>query len=140
MGRIRNLIRLIYSIKRDDMAKFKLIISYSDGKSQVADIEGTKAQSLIGMKIGESIDGSVAGLAGLKLQITGGSDTDGFPMRKDVHGGGRVATMLSGGTGFSPTRKGERRRKLVRGSVITSDIYQINLRATKKKENKKKNK
>lgn len=114
--------------ERNNMAKFKLIISHPQGKSQVVEVEGPRAQSLVGRRIGETVDGSIAGLSGSKLQITGGSDKDGFPMRKDVHGGVRVAVMLSGGTGFTPKQEGERRRKLVRGNVITDDIVQINLK------------
>ena len=139
MGIVRNLIRLIYSntcIQRRKlhMAKFKLIVSHPDGKSQVAEIEGQKAQPLIGKKIGETVDGLIAGLSGLELRITGGSDKDGFPMRKSVHGGIRVAAMLSGGTGFHPQQKGQQRRKLVRGNVVTEEIVQVNLKVAENKE------
>lgn len=119
------------------MAKFKLIVSHIDGKSQIMEIEGTRAQPFIGKMIGENIDGTLAGLPGLQLQITGGSDKDGFPMRKDVHGGVRIAVMLSGGIGFVPTEKGQRRRKLVRGSVITDDIVQINIKVNENGKNKR---
>jgi small subunit ribosomal protein S6e len=74
------------------------------------------------------VDGIVADLSGQKLKITGGSDKDGFPMRPDVHGGVRRSIILSSGTGFKPDRDGVRRRKMVRGNVITEDIVQINLK------------
>jgi small subunit ribosomal protein S6e len=48
-------------------------------------------------------------------------------MRPDVHGGVRRSIVLSGGAGFIAKRTGERRRKRVRGNVITEDIAQINL-------------
>lgn len=118
------------------MAKFKLIVSHPDGKSQVVEVEGPKAQPLIGKGIGENVDGLIAGLPGLELQITGGSDKDGFPMRRSVHGGVRVAAMLSGGTGFNPMQNGQQRRKLVRGKVVTEDIVQINLKEAENKEDK----
>ena len=118
------------------MAKFKLIVSHPDGKSQIVEIEGTRAQPFVGKMIGENIDGIMAGLPGLKLQITGGSDKDGFPMRQDVHGGVRIAVLLSGGTGFIPTEKGQRRRKLIRGNVITDDIVQINIKVNENGKNK----
>ena len=39
-----------------------------------------------GMKIGDIIKGGLIGFPNYEFQITGGSDTSGFPMRKDVHG------------------------------------------------------
>ena len=48
-------------------------------------------------------------------------------MRIDVHGGGKKKIILAGGIGFKPKKKGERRRKLVRGRVITEDTYLLNM-------------
>ena len=111
------------------MAKFKVIVSDpDDGTSKVVEIEEARAVSLIGRKIGETVDGAALDLPAYKLQIMGGSDKDGVPMRADVHGGGRRAVVLSGGAGFSPKRKGERKRKTVRGSTITDEIVQINMK------------
>ena len=118
------------------MAKFKLVISDSKGKSQTVELEGVKAAPLIGRKIGEIVDGSIAGLSGSKLLITGGTDKDGFPMRPDVHGGVKARVVLSGGVGFHPKVKGERRRKTVRGNVITEDIVQINMKILEGEEKK----
>lgn len=116
------------------MAKFKLIVSQSDGKSQVTEVEGLKAQPLIGKRIDETVDGLVAGVSGVELKITGGSDKDGFPMKRSVHGGVRVASMLSGGTGFHPKQDGQQRRKRVRGNTITEDIVQVNLKVVNKED------
>jgi small subunit ribosomal protein S6e len=110
------------------MPKFKLVISdLETGKSQSVELEGAKAQPLLGKRVGEVVDGSIAGLTGCKLQITGGSDKDGFPIRPNVHGGVRAAVILSKGVGYHPRRKGERKRRLVRGDTITEEIVQINL-------------
>jgi len=119
------------------MAKFKVIISDSDGTSKSVELEDARAVPLIGKKIGDIIDGSVVGLPGHKLQITGGSDKDGFPMRPDVHGGVRRSVVLSGGVGFNPDKKGERRRKTIRGNVITEEIIQVNMRIVEKPKAKK---
>ena len=62
------------------------------------------------------------------MQILGGSDKDGVPMLGNVHGGVRRKVVLSGGAGFKAKKKGERRRKTVRGNVITDEIVQINLK------------
>jgi small subunit ribosomal protein S6e len=85
-----------------------------------------QASRLVGMRIGESFDGELVGLPGLKLEIRGGSDNSGFPMRPDVHGGVKKRILVSGPPGFHPREKGERRRKMVRGNTITADIVQIN--------------
>jgi len=109
------------------MAKFKLIVSDpSTGKSTVSEVEGARAQALIGRSLGETIDGSPLGIAQSKILITGGCDKNGIPMRFDVHGGVKKHIVLSSPPGFRPARHGERRRKLVRGRIITDDTYQIN--------------
>jgi len=114
------------------MAKFKLIVSDSGtGKSSVSEVEGSRAQALIGRSLGETIDGSALGIAPTKLLISGGCDKNGVPMRADVHGGVKKYIVLSSGPGFRPTRHGERRRKLVRGGTITDETYQVNFTITK---------
>ena len=121
------------------MAKFKVIISDPEtGKSRSIEVEGTQAVPLIGRKLGEEIDGSVAKMRGHKLKITGGSDKDGFPMRPNIHGGVRIGAILSEGVGFHSSQKGERQRKTLRGNVITEEIVQINMKIVEKPEKPKK--
>ena len=123
------------------MAKFKIIVSNpEDGTSKVIELEETKAAPLIGRKIGETIDGAIVDMPAYKLLIRGGSDTDGVPMRPNVHGGGRRKVILSGGAGFNPKRKGERKRKTVRGDIITDEITQINTKIVEKPKKKGNNK
>jgi small subunit ribosomal protein S6e len=123
------------------MAKFKVIVSDPEkGKSKIVELDGSKAVPLLGRKLGETIDGLVVGMGGLKLQITGGSDKDGFPMRPNVHGGVRVSVMVSKSVGFHPQRHGERRRKTLRGNVITEDIVQVNMKVVAKPKKIKKTK
>lgn len=120
------------------MAKFKIVISDPEtGKSKSVESEGTRAVPLIGRKLGDVIDGSVVGMAGYKLKITGGSDKDGFPMRPNVHGGVRTSVMLTEGVGFHPSRGGMRRRKTLRGKTITEDIIQINMKVVERPKEKK---
>ncbi|MBS7647558.1 MAG: 30S ribosomal protein S6e [Candidatus Bathyarchaeia archaeon] len=120
------------------MAKFKVIVSDpEDGTSKTVELEDARAAPLIGKKIGDIVDGAILGLAGYKVQITGGSDKDGFPMRPNVHGGVRRNVVLSGGVGFNPEKEGERRRKKVRGNVITDEIAQINMKIVEKPKAKK---
>ena len=115
------------------MAKFKVIVSDPQaGTSKVVELEEARAIPFIGRRVGETIDGSIVDLPAHKVQILGGSDKDGVPMRGNVHGGVRRNVVLSGGAGFSPKKKGERKRKTVRGSTITDEIVQINMKIVEK--------
>ncbi len=93
---------------------------------------------MIGRKLGEVIDGAAVKLSGYKLKITGGSDRDGFPMRPNIHGGVRVGAILSEGVGFHPSQQGERKRKTLRGNVITEAIVQVNMKIVEKPKKSKK--
>jgi len=115
------------------MAKFKVIVSDPEaGTSKVVELEEARAAPFIGRRVGETIDGSVVDLPAHKVQVMGGSDKDGVPMRGNVHGGVRRSVVLSGGAGFSPKNKGERKRKTVRGNVVTDEIVQINMKIVEK--------
>lgn len=103
---------------------FKLVIS--EGKeSHQLEVPAAETKSLVGLRIGEEFDASNLGLNGYTLKVTGGSDKNGFPMKKDVEGPRRIRSLLSGGTGFKPKRDGQRRRKTVRGNTISDDIVQV---------------
>jgi small subunit ribosomal protein S6e len=115
------------------MAKFKIIVSDPEaGTSKVVELEEARAAPFIGRRVGETIDGSIVDLPAHKVLITGGSDKDGVPIRGNVHGGVRRRVVLSGGAGFTPKKKGERKRKTVRGSTITDEIAQINMKIVEK--------
>jgi small subunit ribosomal protein S6e len=115
------------------MAKFKVIVSDPEtGTSKVVELEEARATPLIGRKIGEVIDGAIVDLPAHKVQLVGGSDKDGVPMRPSVHGGVRRHVVLSGGVGFNPKNRGERKRKTVRGNVITDEIVQVNAKIVEK--------
>jgi len=84
------------------------------------------------MKIGDTIKGGLIGFPNYEFEITGGSDASGFPMRKDVHGPVKKRILVSKrGIGYKPKRKGEKKRKTVRGNEITFDMTLINLRILK---------
>ena len=110
---------------------FKLVISEGE-KSHQVEVKAADSKKLNGLTIGEEFDASVVGLAGYKLKITGGSDKNGFPMKKDVDGSRRIKSLLAGGIGFNPKRDGQRRRKTVRGNTVSEDIVQINTVVTQK--------
>src|SRR6188472_1300221 len=108
------------------LAQFKLVISDAKGKSITQELKDRTAQPLLGSKIGDIIDSAVIGVPGGRMKITGGSDKSGTPMRPDVHGGVKKYVLLSRGIGMKNTRKGNRIRKLVRGKMVTEEIYQLN--------------
>lgn len=112
----------------------KLVISDSAGKSYSIELDEKKAKSFAGLEIGKVIEAAQLGLPGYKIQITGGSDEDGFPMRRDVKGRVRARLLLSIGPGYRPKEKGLKRRKRVRGNVITPEIVQINAKVAEKGE------
>ena len=105
------------------MAQFKLIVSDKKGRTVAQELKDRTAQPLLGTRVGSIIDSSIVGVAGGKLKITGGSDKSGTPMRPDVHGGVRKYVLLSTGIG---NRSEARVRKLVRGNMVTEEIYQLN--------------
>lgn len=108
------------------MPKVSLILADpKTGTSKAFEVEGAKLQTLVGRSIGDVMDGNFLGIQG-KLVITGGSDVNGVPMRADIHGGGVRRVLMSTGLGFHPAKEGERRRKLIRGRMISSDIVQVN--------------
>ncbi len=86
----------------------------------------TEAKALLGLKLGEKFSGDSIGISGYELQITGGSDHTGTPMRKDVQGARARRVLLTEGVGFHTDRNGERRKKRVFGNKIAPEITQIN--------------
>ncbi len=113
------------------MAEFKVVVNDA-GKSYQVDVKGHHANSLIGKRIGEEVDGIFVSLPGYRLRITGGSDHDGFTMRKDVPGISRRKLLLTKSTGFKPKDRGARKRRTVCGNTITLGISQINMKIIKR--------
>ena len=110
------------------MVEFKAIINdVKTGKSYNVTVSGHHANSLIGKNVGEIIDGIFVGLPGYKLKITGGSDGNGTPMRKDLPGNKRRMLLMSESLGFHEKYPGQRRRVAIRGCTISSEIVQINM-------------
>ena len=107
------------------MPSFKLTVSDQKGKSISRELKDNDANVLLGLQVGQETDASILGLQG-KIKITGGSDKSGVAMRGDVAGIPRKRVLLSKGVGLQDVKKGLRKRKLVRGNIISEEIYQIN--------------
>ena len=116
--------------------EFKVIIS-DGGKTHQKEIKGEEAVRLVGLRIGEVFDGQLIGESG-QLQVTGGTDKDGFPMRRGIPGSRRMQILVRAGPGFIPKSAGERRKKRVRGDTISEDIVQINTKVLSKPKKKEK--
>ena len=123
---------------------FKLVISDpKSGKSFQKEFEQTGI--LVGKKIGETLSGDAFGLSGYELQITGGSDKIGVPMRRDVEGAASRRLLLTKGVGYRAKFKikkdgkvwydaepaGARKKKRVRGNTIGPENVQVNLKVVK---------
>jgi small subunit ribosomal protein S6e len=106
-------------------------IVISDSKAGKAyKVEGKDAEAnalFIGKRIGDVVDADILGLGGYALEITGGSDKQGMPMRKDVSGTARKRILITNSPGYQQKEQGKRRRKSVRGNEISTEISQINV-------------
>ena len=114
------------------MVEFRVVVNDTkNGKSYQVQVSGHHANSLMGKKIGDEVDGIFVSLPGYKLNITGGTDKDGFSMRSDLPGMGRRKLLLTEGKSFRPKENGMRKKKSVRGNTIGQDIVQINMKVVK---------
>jgi len=115
---------------------FKLNIS---DKGKAWKIE-TANEIIVGKVIGDALEGKELSpeLEGYELKITGASDTSGFPHKPDVEGPDMKRVLLTKGWGMwkkprkggkkkSPTPRGLRLRKTVRGKQLSDKTSQINL-------------
>lgn len=112
------------------MATFQVVVGDPDsGEAHGVEVDGQNANRFLGRELGEEVDGSAVGLDGYTLEITGGSDAAGRPLRGDV-GGPNLSEVLVAerSTGYRPDREGERRRVTVRGREISEEVVQINAR------------
>jgi small subunit ribosomal protein S6e len=93
---------------------------------------------LIDRRIGNEIEGSTLAplFDGYTFKITGGFDKDGFAMKNGILTQARKRVLLQKGSknfrfkkGYH--RTGVRKRKLVRGCIVSPDIKVLNLKITK---------
>ena len=113
------------------MVEFKTVISDpKEKKAYQKIISEDKSNALVGKSVGEEIDGIFLDLPGYRLKITGGSDGSGVPLRGDIEGNQRRKLLVRESVGFHPVRHGQRKRKLIRGRNLSSEVSQINLKVT----------
>ena len=109
------------------MATFQVSVADPDsGATYRQEIDGQDANRFLGREIGDEVDGGAVGLDDYTLEITGGSDETGRPLRPDVAGPALKEVLLTGGVGYKPSREGERKRVTVRGREISDEVAQVN--------------
>jgi small subunit ribosomal protein S6e len=97
-----------------------------------------KMNELIDKKIGDEVDGHVISelFGGYLFKISGGFDKDGFAMKNGILTQGRKRILLTKGNAMfrfrsGYHREGVRKRKLVRGCIVSPDIRILNLKVSK---------
>ncbi|MFW9906557.1 MAG: S6e family ribosomal protein [Candidatus Thorarchaeota archaeon] len=120
------------------MVRFQLNLADSKQSYKKEIDDDAMTRHLIGKGVGDELEGSFIGFDGYLFKITGGSDHSGFPMVPGVEGAAPKRILIGHrGVGYKPTRKGKRRRKRVRGRLISEDIYQINLKILEREKDSK---
>ena len=112
------------------MVEFKIVVG-SKGKSYSKNLTEIEGSSLLNKKIKDKIEGSNIGFPGYELEITGGSDNAGFPMRYDLEGSARKGITLTKGPCVRINEKGMRKKKTVVGNTIWQSTAQVNLKVIK---------
>jgi len=115
----------------------KLHIAYpTTGCQKVVEIDDErKLRAFYDKRISHEVEGIHVGDAfkGYVFKITGGNDKQGFPMKQGVLTSQRVRLLMSEGHSCYRTRKrGERKRKSVRGCIVSGDLSVLNLVVVKK--------
>lgn len=117
----------------------KIVIGTKSGKCFQKELSAEESEALYGKALGEELRGETLGFSGVEFSITGGSDADGFPMRKDLPGSVKRSLLLTKGLGFRGKLRGKRfgglrKKKTVAGNTIYEKTHQVNLKVVKGEE------
>jgi small subunit ribosomal protein S6e len=117
----------------------KLHIAYpTTGCQKVVEIDDErKLRAFYDKRISHEVDGIHVGenFKGYIFKITGGNDKQGFPMKQGVLTSQRVRLLMAEGHScYRPRKRGERKRKSVRGCIVSGDLSVLNLVVVKKGE------
>merc|ERR1712226_1315168 len=120
-------------------AIMKLNIAYpATGLQKCVEIEDEKKLAVLYEKrLASEVEGEVIGdeFKGYVFKITGGNDKQGFTMKQGVLADYRVRLLMKDGMScYYPRRSGERKRKSVRGCIVSHDISALALVVVKKGE------
>lgn len=114
-------------------------ISYpATGANKTFEIDDErKLHTLYDKRMASEVSGDGLGdeFKGYVFKITGGNDKQGFPMKQGVLVPSRVRLLLSKGHScYRPRRTGERKRKSVRGCIVSHDMAALSLVVMKQGE------
>jgi len=115
----------------------KLNISYPAAGTQKCIVleDEKKLHALYDLRMAQEVNGDDLGdqFKGYVFKITGGNDKQGFPMKQGVLTNNRVRVLMGAGAKcYRPRRKGERKRKSIRGCIVGADISVVHLVVVKK--------
>jgi len=118
----------------------KLNISYPvTGCQKVIEIDDdNKLRAFYDKRMSHEVTGDHLGddFKGYVFKISGGNDKQGFCMTQGVLTTGRVRLLMRDGMpGYRQRKRGERKRKSVRGCIVSSDLSVLNLVVVKKGDN-----
>jgi len=118
----------------------KLNISYpATGCQKLVDIDDdNKLRSFYDKRIAQEVEGDVLGddFRGYIFKISGGNDKQGFPMKQGVLTAGRVRILMREGVScYRQRKRGERKKKSVRGCIVSAELSILNLVVVKKGDN-----
>jgi len=114
----------------------KIVIGTKEGKCFQKELSSQEAEALYSKKLGEEFNSEVIGITGAKFLITGGSDANGFPMRKDLPIAGKKKLLITKGIGFRGKLRGKRFgglrvKKTVAGNTVHEKTHQLNVKTIK---------
>jgi small subunit ribosomal protein S6e len=117
----------------------KLNIAYPvTGCQKVLSVDDDrKLRAFFDKRISQEVDGEALGddFKGYVFKISGGNDKEGFAMKQGVITSQRVRLLLSKGHSlYRPRKRGERKRKSVRGCIVSGELSVLNLVVVKKGE------
>jgi small subunit ribosomal protein S6e len=114
----------------------KINFSYPvTGCQKLIDFDEDKLRGFFDKRMSTEVEGEALGdeFKGYVFRISGGNDKQGFPMKQGVITPNRVRLLLTDGHScFRIRREGHRKRKSVRGCIVSADLSVLNLVVVRK--------
>ncbi|GME86071.1 unnamed protein product [Ambrosiozyma monospora] len=123
-------------LRYQQLSLSSLNIAYpSNGTQKSIDIEDDhKLRVFYEKRLGQEVEGEFVSdeFKGYVFKITGGNDKQGFPMKQGVMIPNRVKLFMGAGAScYRQRRTGERKRKSVRGCIVSADLSALALTVVK---------